>query len=72
MQGYITIEPDVIKKGSVQIRAHCRATKLTECNRTLLWNVHPHQVKATQTQAEGKLKRAGCDGIETNDLRLIS
>jgi len=70
MKGYITIDPTVLTKGNIQIRAHCRATAITECNRTLLWNVHPAHVNRTRTQAESKLKEAGCTEFETNDLRL--
>ena len=70
MKGYITIDPTSgPTKACVQIRAHCRATSLKECNRTLLYNVHPHQVASTRAQCEVSLADAGCSEYVTNDLR---
>ena len=75
MIGYITIDPQAspkAKAGAIQVRAHCRATTLSECNRTLLWNVWPCDIRTTLKQAETKLFAAGCAEIETNDLRMDS
>lgn len=72
MKGYITIEPKAGPKQSTQVRAHCYAANLTECNRTLLYNVYPRDVNASVKQAERSLKDAGCSELETTDLRIDS
>jgi hypothetical protein len=64
MNGYITIDPNGAPRRLVQITAHC--ARYPEAH---IKNVQSHALKRALATIEDTLWNAGCDNIETNDLR---